>query len=79
MEFIHTDDFILDVGDLSEKRAAAFCEFPPDKKNPPSEAGERFNDLMSTSRQTSAAAELAHVHAAISVATPSGICAKSCG
>jgi len=39
MEFIHSDDFILDVGDLSEKRAAAFCELPSDKKNPPSEAG----------------------------------------
>jgi hypothetical protein len=44
---IHADDFIMDVVDLNEKRAAphsASCG--PDKKNPPWEAGEliqRFN------------------------------------
>jgi hypothetical protein len=46
IEVIHADDFIMDVGDLSEKRAAVFRELRSDKKNPPREAGEliqRFN------------------------------------
>ena len=38
----------MDVGDLSEKRAAALRELRSDTKNPPCEAGEliqRFNAL----------------------------------
>jgi hypothetical protein len=46
IEVIRADDFIMDVGDLSEKRATAFRELWSDTKNPPCEAGEltqRFN------------------------------------
>jgi len=46
IEVIHADHFIVDLGDLSEKRTAAFRELRSDKKNPPHDEGEpiqRFN------------------------------------